>query len=119
MNQGSRPGSATHVKNPSTTSNRSMHNPTSQPKQKYMSFLKKNKLEIEIPPDEENEKNAEITKNVAKVTNKTNNCITNKAKQTSKFEFGKEEQKKALSTKNAQRVTFDFDDPSSYPLQPA
>ena len=28
------------------------------------------------------------------------------------------EAQKPLSTKNAQRVTFDFDDPASYPLQP-
>lgn len=35
------------------------------------------------------------------------------------LEMEQVENNKSLTTKNAQRVTFDFDDPSSYPLQPA
>ena len=78
-----------------------------QPKQKYMSFLKKKKnLEIEIPSSKDPAPVAPIT-------------TTNKTFKSKHLELSKEEKNKALSTKNAQRVTFDFDDPSSYPLQPA
>lgn len=89
-----------------TKGNRSMHSVTSQPKQKYMSFIKKTGLQIEIPEDGQNIPPAPIS-------------TTNKLRKEKELEIEKDEKTKALSTKNAQRVTFDFDDPSSYPLQPA
>ena len=45
--------------------------------------------------------------------------ITNRSLKSKNLEITKADKNKAISTKNAQRVTFDFDDPGSYPLQPA
>lgn len=65
-----------------------------------------NDLQIEIPEDNEAIPPAPVstTHRIAKENN---------------LEFGKVENAKSFSTKNSQRVTFDFDDPSQYPLQPA
>lgn len=100
-----RPPSSTQGKVPSK-GNRSMHSTTTQPKQKYMSFIKKSNLQIEIPEDKGKIPPAPISSKNQK--SKDENLV-----------FNNEEKSKALSTKNAQRVTFDFDDPGSYPLQPA
>jgi hypothetical protein len=71
-----------------------------------MSFIKKSNLEIDIPDDKQGIPAAPMS-------------TTNRTIKENNLEFKKFENPKALSTKNAQRVTFDFDDPSEYPLQPA
>ena len=71
-----------------------------------MSFLKKKNLEIEIPADAKGAPPAPLT-------------TTNQELASKNLEIDKDDKSKALSTKNAQRITFDFDDPNSYPLQPA
>jgi hypothetical protein len=89
----------------SKSSNRSMHISSSQPKQKYMSFIKKKNLKIEIPEDGEGIPPAPIS-------------TTNRIHKEKHLEVNNDKGK-SLSTKNAQRVTFDFDDPALFPLQPA
>lgn len=88
----------------SKSSNRSMHISNSQPKQKYMSFIKKKNLKIEIP-DDEGIPPAPIS-------------TTNRVHKEKHLEVNNDKSK-SLSTKNAQRVTFDFEDPALFPLQPA
>lgn len=101
-----KPPTTTQVKISSKNSNRSMHTASSQPKQKYMSFIKKKDLKIDIPEDGERIPQAPVSS-------------TNRMTREKHLEFSKADKNKSLSTKNAQRVTFDFDDPSLYPLQPA
>lgn len=80
--------------------------PTSQPKQKYMSFIKKTNLEIEIPDDKEGIPPAPVS-------------TTHRVEKERSLQVSQTQKKKPMTTKNTQRVTFDFDDPSEYPLQPA
>lgn len=89
----------------SKSSNRSMHITSSQPKQKYMSFIKKKNLKIDIPEDGEGIPPAPIS-------------TTNRLHKEKHLEVNNDKNK-SLSTKNAQRVTFDFEDPALFPLQPA
>jgi hypothetical protein len=86
--------------------NRSVHTTSTQPKQKYMSFIKNKNLSIDVPDEHERITPAPISN--------TNRSLKNRH-----LELTKTSDSKSLTTKNTQRVTFDFDDPSSYPLQPA
>lgn len=85
---------------------RPLHATSTQPKQKYMSFIKNKTLTIDIPEDGDRIPPAPISS-------------TNRSMKERSLEMEQVENNKSLTTKNAQRVTFDFDDPSSYPLQPA
>ena len=71
-----------------------------------MSFIKNKTLTIDIPEDDEKIAPAPISS-------------TNRSMKERNLEMNQTENGKSLTTKNAQRVTFDLDDPSSYPLQPA
>jgi protein phosphatase 2C family protein 2/3 len=71
-----------------------------------MSFIKNKNLSIDVPDEHERIPPAPISN--------TNRSLKNRH-----LELTKTSDSKSLTTKNTQRVTFDFDDPSSYPLQPA
>jgi protein phosphatase 2C family protein 2/3 len=84
---------------------------SSQPKQKYMSFLKKKNLKIDLPDENQGGPPAPISSKNMETKHKN-------------LEFT-HQSKKPVSTKNKQKGKFDFPqqepevDDASYPLQPA